>query len=170
MTTQIISLDSDANLHESVGEFFLITSAEEAPEYAGFDIGVIKARSQGDSTLLSTPNDYHDTRGLLLTADSTVSEVQAVLDQALVNLFVIYVADFKDGRVFSLVRQLRKISEQAEIIIAGEFGVDQAAYFYKSGANGFAVSSDKVVTLKSTLDDLKTAHAGTSAGALPMFR
>lgn len=170
MSMQIISLDSKANIHESVGEFFLISSADEAPAYAGFDIGIIKERAYGDSTLLSTPNDFHETRGLLLTADNAIDEVKEVLEEALVNLFVVYVSDFKDGRVFSLVRQLRQLSEQAEIVIAGEFGLDQAAYFYKSGANAFAVASERISTLKNTLNDLKTAHAGISAGALPMFR
>ncbi|MDO4441190.1 MAG: DUF934 domain-containing protein [Moraxella sp.] len=170
MTVQIISLDSEANTHESVGEFFLISSADEAPSYASFDIGVIKERAHGSSTLLSTPSDFHGTRGLLLTADNTIDEIKDVLDEALINLFVVHVSDFKDGRVFSLVRQLRQLSEQAEIVIAGEFGLDQAAYFHKSGANAFAVAPERVDTLKNTLDDLKTAHAGTSASALPMFR
>lgn len=170
MTTQIISLDSTATIHESVGEFFLITSAEEPPKYDGFDIITVKDRIHNDGILLSTPSDYHETHGLLLTADSTTEEVQSVLDTAPITVFVVYVADFKDGRVFSLVRQLNKLCEQAKIIIAGEFGLDQASYFYKSGANAFVVPVDKVATLKSTLSDLQTAHTGTSANALPMFR
>ncbi|AKG19781.1 hypothetical protein AAX09_05495 [Moraxella bovoculi] len=120
--------------------------------------------------MLSTPTDFRDTRGLLVTADNTIKEIESVLDEALINLFVVYVADFKDGRVFSLVRQLRQLREHAEIIIAGEFGLDQASYFYKSGANAFAVRPELVTTLKTTLHDLKTAHAGTASDALPMFR
>ncbi|OOR90694.1 hypothetical protein B0181_04550 [Moraxella caviae] len=166
----IITVDSGANLHQSQSEFFLISSSDEAPALAGFELGQIRERGEGNSTLLSTPDDFHDTRGVLLTADSTIEDVENITDQALVNLFVIHVANFVDGRVFSLVRQIRALRAHAEILIAGEFGLDQAAYFYKSGANGFIVHEPKIDTLKHTLADLKTAHQGTSAAALPMFR
>lgn len=168
--TTIISVDSHANVHESTAEFFLISSSADEPNYAGLGLGKINERGDGNSTLLSTPTDFRDTRGLLVTADNTIKEIESVLDEALINLFVVHVADFKDGRVFSLVRQLRQLREHAEIIIAGEFGLDQASYFYKSGANAFAVRPELVTTLKTTLHDLKTAHAGTTADALPMFR
>ncbi|WP_323842695.1 DUF934 domain-containing protein [Moraxella sp. Pampa] len=170
MVTQVINIDGMANIYESAEDFFLITSLKDKPsEYLGFDMNALKAHDQGKGTSLSTPSDYHDASGLLLTANDTIETVKAVLNQTSIKLFVVYVLDFKDGRVFSLVRQLRQLDTQARIIVAGEFGLDQASYFYKSGADGFVVSPERITLLKSTLNDLKTAHAGTSANALPMF-
>ncbi|MDO5650508.1 MAG: DUF934 domain-containing protein [Moraxella sp.] len=102
---------------------------------------------------------------LLLTAD----DIGRHLELSHLNGIVIYITDFKDGRVFSLVRHIRQVSD-VNIIIAGEFGIDQAAYFYKSGANGFIIDDNQIETIKNTLNDLKTAHFGQSASSLPMFR
>lgn len=56
------------------------------------------------------------------------------------------------------------------IYVAGSFGLDQANYFIKSGANGFMISNDKIQILKKTICDLQTGHLGDSAGELPIFR
>ena len=42
-----------------------------------------------------------------------------------------------DGRIFSLIRHTRHQGFQGEIIVGGEFALDQANYFVKSGATAF---------------------------------
>ncbi|MBE9578644.1 MULTISPECIES: DUF934 domain-containing protein [Moraxella] len=121
----------------------------------------ILAKDYQDSHL-----DYH----ILLTADDNEHELAQSLDINTLKNILIYVKDFKDGRVFSLIRQLRKINDHATIIVGGAFGLDQSSYFVKSGANGFIVDDDKVDTLILTLNDLKTAQSRQSVNALPMFR
>lgn len=121
----------------------------------------ILARDYRDNHL-----DYH----VLLTVDDNENELAQVLDISLLKNILIYVKDFKDGRVFSLIRQIRKINNHAMIIVVGAFGLDQSSYFIKLGANGFIVNDDKVDTLILTLNDLKTAQSRLSVNALPMFR
>lgn len=119
------------------------------------------------------PKDYQDSHldyHLFLTADDNDNELAQSLDINTLKNILIYVKDFKDGRVFSLIRQLRKINDHAMIIVGGAFGLDQSSYFVKSGANGFIVNDNKVGTLILTLNDLKTAQSRQSVNALPMFR
>lgn len=122
-------------------------------------INAILAKDYQDSHL-----DYH----ILLTADD--NELAQSLDINTLKNILIYVKNFKDGRVFSLIRQLRKINTHAMIIVGGAFGLDQSSYFAKSGVNGFIVNDNKVDTLILTLNDLKTAQSRQSVNALPMFR
>lgn len=145
-----------------------------ADRQAKFDLALVDEVSllQKDWVVAYLPEDFLGKADdyLLLTADDSVACVQAVLDVANLKNVVMYVQDFKDGRVFSLIRQIRQINLQANIIIAGEYGLDQSSYFVKAGASGFLVSDDKIQTLKHTLGDLKTAQSPKSLQALPMFR
>ncbi|WP_294035411.1 DUF934 domain-containing protein [uncultured Moraxella sp.] len=103
-----------------------------------------------------------------LTADTTPDEIDsAVADTPSSLLFNL--ADFKDGRVFSLIRHARHKGYTGEIIIAGEFALDQANYFVKSGATAFVVADEKVATLTKTLSDLATGYNGESVNRLPLF-
>ena len=52
-----------------------------------------------------------------------------------------------DGRIFSLIRHTRHQGFQGEIIVGGEFALDQANYFVKSGATAFLVDETNVETL-----------------------
>lgn len=107
---------------------------------------------------------------LLLTADDNEDELSQILDIKRIQNILVYVKDFKDGRVFSLIRQIRKTNETADIIVSGKFGLDQSNYFVKSGANAFIVADDKIETLIRTLNDLSTAQSRQSVSSLPMFR
>lgn len=105
-------------------------------------------------------------------ADSTPSDIDRWLKERGENLQAVLfnVADFKDGRIFSLIKHLRHQGYQSDIYVGGDFALDQANYFIKSGITGFIVADDKLTTLKQTLSDLQTGHLGSSANALPMFR
>ncbi|MDO4896465.1 MAG: DUF934 domain-containing protein [Moraxella sp.] len=117
---------------------------------------------------LSTPQDAH----ALITADTTIDELNQYFPKYNdhINLLVIYVEDFKDGRTFSLIRCLRNLNYQKDIIIAGNYGLDQAGYYHKSGATGFLVQDKQLDTLLTTLNDLKSGHLGKSVNGLPMFQ
>ena len=66
-------------------------------------------------------------------------------------------------------RHARHKGYTGEIIVAGEFALDQANYFVKSGADAFVVADDQVATLSKTLTDLATGHNGESVNRLPLF-
>lgn len=103
-----------------------------------------------------------------LNADTTPDEIEAIV-AALPKSLLFYLADFKDGRVFSLIRHARHKGYIGEIIVAGEFALDQANYFVKSGADAFVVADDQVATLSKTLTDLATGYNGESVNRLPLF-
>lgn len=130
-------------------------------------------RVKNDNGIIAIlPKDFTDEQSdeyLLLTADDNEDELAEHLDIKKLTNILIYVKDFKDGRVFSLIRQIRQVNTSATIIVSGEFGLDQSSYFVKSGATGFVVDDDKVDTLKHTLSDLKSAYNGQSVRALPIF-
>lgn len=107
---------------------------------------------------------------LLLTADDSFENIKKKGDITHVNNFLIYVKDFKDGRTFSLIRQIRKENQSAQIFVGGLFGLDQANYYTKSGATGFFVQDEQLQTILKTLKDLKSGHSGQSVGVLPMFQ
>ena len=71
---------------------------------------------------------------------------------------------------FSLIRHTRHQGFQGEIIVGGEFALDQANYFVKSGATAFLVDETNVETLtKKTLQDLATGYDGKAVSHLPLF-
>lgn len=103
-----------------------------------------------------------------LTADTTPDEIESAVADA-PNSLLFNLADFKDGRVFSLIRHARHKGYTGEIIVAGEFALDQANYFVKSGADAFVVADEQVATLNKTLTDLATGYNGESVNRLPLF-
>nr|WP_315042660.1 DUF934 domain-containing protein [uncultured Moraxella sp.] len=184
----IIFANKNGDSYQKSSQIYLITNTEPTADdnaWAGFEPNFISTSQaqklvKDDNTLvLNVLSDEIDdnANGLLLTADDSFAQVQTVLQthqsaNALPNI-VIYQKVFSDGRVFSLIRQLRKHGFDGNIFIAGNFGHDQTAYFSNAGVSAFVVADDDValaqIVLK-TLNDLASAHHGTSANSLPMFR
>ncbi|USZ15053.1 DUF934 domain-containing protein [Moraxella sp. FZLJ2107] len=103
-----------------------------------------------------------------LSADTTPDEIESAVQAAPASL-LFNLADFKDGRVFSLIRHARHKGFAGEIIVAGDFALDQANYFVKSGATAFLVEEAKLATLTKTLQDLATGYDGETISRLPLF-
>ncbi|MDO4427174.1 MAG: DUF934 domain-containing protein [Moraxella sp.] len=176
----IVYVDKNKNLDPKPAAFYY-----QLPE--GVEAEVFSAAFEGFSVctsvevrgviVLKRPEDLGDEAAfsptapvsLLLTADDTADELSAIIAKQPIANVVIYVADFKDGRVFSLVRGLRLAGFAQDILVAGKFGFDQASYFYKSGVSGFVIAEDKLELLSHTLGDLKTAYEGRSVKRLPLF-
>lgn len=155
--------------------FYLLGNTADEWAFDGFKSGADDDKGKGVYVALFNQETIDKTllahQAVLLTADNTPDDIDVLKPYfATLQAVYFYVADFKDGRVFSLVKHLRNQGFDADIYIAGEFGLDQANYFVKSGASGFIVNDDKIDTLKHTLKDLKSAHFGQSVSALPMFR
>lgn len=155
--------------------FYLLGDRSDGLVFHGFDVADSHHDNEGSYLcLFDKDNTSIKSQSVLLTADTTADELDLLIKNHLLEIKSVYfyVADFKDGRVFSLIKYLRNqgYDKQNAIYVCGEFGLDQANYFVKSGANGFVVSDDKVATLKHTLTDLQTGHFGQSANSLPMFR
>ena len=158
----LVTINTEEQFIANPATFNLSPIEESDSELIGFNAG-------NDADYQITPfNHINDnSSSVLLTADNHLSDLDNLPKS--VQTVVFYVADFKDGRVFSLVRHLKK-TFVGDIWIAGEFSLDQSGYFYKSGATGFIVQDNQLATLKNTLADLKTAHFGQSVSSLPMFR
>lgn len=107
---------------------------------------------------------------VILTADNSPNDIEKLVNDFGFYDIVFFVQDFKDGRTFSLIRHLRNLSFFGSIYLLGNYGLDQANYYLKSGATGFFVKDEQLDTLLKTLDDLKSGHFGQSAKALPMFQ
>lgn len=105
----------------------------------------------------------------LLSADATIDEIEQ-LSSGEAQTLAFLVSDFRDGRTFSLVRHARHQGFGGEIVIIGDFALDQANYFVKSGVDAFIVPTDQVATLTNTLQDLASAYHGDVVSALPLFR
>lgn len=112
-----------------------------------------------------TVDDYNSEHAL--TADNTLEDITAAIGEQ--SVLVFHVSNFADGRVFSLIRHARHQGFTGEIVVAGDFALDQANYFVKSGATAFLVTQDKVATLCKTLQDLATGYDGESVSRLPLF-
>ena len=102
-----------------------------------------------------------------LTADTTPNDIESAIAHQ--NCLIFLVANFMDGRIFSLIRHTRHLGFQGEIIVGGEFALDQANYFVKSGATAFLVDETNVETLIKTLQDLATGYDGKAVSHLPLF-
>lgn len=105
---------------------------------------------------------------LLLDADNQLNDIQALLNH--IHHCIVYVKDFKDGRIFSLIRQIHQSDHRTKIWICGQYSADQVAYLSKIGVSAFVADDDKLTTIQKTIDDLQTASHGASANELPMFR
>lgn len=176
----IVYVDKNKNLEPKPAQFYYqlaegVTAEAFSVAFEGFSVRVDS--EEEDAIVLKRPEDFGDEStfsptapvSLLLTADSTVDELCAIIAKQPIANAVVYVADFKDGRVFSLVRGLRLAGFAQDILIAGKFGFDQASYFYKSGASGFVIAEEKFELLSHTLGDLKSAYEGRSVSRLPLF-
>lgn len=85
-------------------------------------------------------------------------------------LVVIHISAFADGRGFSLAEHLRLEGYTGEIRLSGEFGVDQFAYYQRSGVDSYLIADDKASdNMFATFNHLASAPAGKSVSSLPMF-
>lgn len=112
----------------------------------------------------------HETGDIILMADNSLDELDNFLLSKEIDRAVFFVKDFKDGRTFSLIRYLRNKGFDKEIYVLGNYGLDQANYYIKSGATGFFIKEEQLETLLKTLEDLKSGHFGNSVNQLPIFQ
>ncbi|MDO4450774.1 MAG: DUF934 domain-containing protein [Moraxella sp.] len=152
----------------------LTHKASELQENAVFDF--IKNHEQTAHFLKTAvlfdelENFNQECHTVILTADNSSNDIEKLVNDFGFYDIIFFVQDFKDGRTFSLIRYLRNLSFFGSIYLLGNYGLDQAGYYFKSGATGFFVKDEQLDTLLKTLDDLKSGHFGQSAKALPMFQ
>lgn len=104
--------------------------------------------------------------------DANIAQLDALLKADItVDLVLLYVPAFAYGRAFSLAQHLRLEGYKGEIRLAGDFGLDQLAYYNRSGVNTYLVADEKIGSdFFNAFDDLKTAADGQSVADLPMFK
>lgn len=172
-----VQLDTQKNhLDITKKQVFLIGNLDNTEPFSNLGIPIHNPDAQYDdyALYLATLSDFarYSCSNVLITPDSTLEELTDFFKNNIDHVInaVIFVFDFKDGRTFSLIRHIRHLGYTDNIIVAGNYGLDQAAYYYKSGASGFLVQEHQLDTIKKTLDDLKSGHLGISAHSLPMFQ
>lgn len=87
------------------------------------------------------------------------------------QLIVINVPLFANGRAFSLAEHLRLQGFTGDIRLTGHFGRDQLAYYQRSGVSSYVVTDEelKIDGFFDAFNALKSASAGKSVSSLPMF-
>lgn len=116
----------------------------------------------------STDTDTTTLDTLLARAANTDSNLPAEVS---VDLVLIYMPSFMDGRGFSLAKHLRQQGYGGEIRLAGEFGRDQLVYARRCGIDSFVFAdAQQASKAMASLSDLAHAHQGDAASTLPMFR
>lgn len=110
---------------------------DESPPGSGAIIVSLKRFLQDKSDLLSRGGPL----GVRLeTSDSPEALKPDIARLALVE---IHIPHFKDGRAFSLARQLRtRFGFNGEVRISGHYLIDQIAFFIRVGADSFVLAGN----------------------------
>lgn len=116
------------------------------------------------------PNKDNITPVLLLSANIDEQALSYMIKKYGEQFLTIgfYIHDFKDGRVFSLINQL-KTKYPHNSLICGHYSTEQVAYFYKLGVTYFIADTAKAQVIKHTIYDLSSSYNGQKADRLPMF-
>lgn len=87
------------------------------------------------------------------------------------DLIVLYMPAFADGRSFSQAKYLRLQGYTGEIRVAGAYGRDQIAYLLRSGVDSFSISDDELSDdITTAFLALPSAYSGNDVNALPLFK
>lgn len=90
------------------------------------------------------------------------------------DLLLLYVPAFADGRHFSLIQYMRQNNFQGEVRLSGDFGVDQLAYAQHIGVNSYLINDNYddenlLNHLNTTFKHLSSAYSGQNVNHLPIF-
>lgn len=91
----------------------------------------------------------------LVTADRVLAiDTIELSDITTQQTIAIDVPNFMDGRAFSMVKRLRAQGHQGDIIICGDYLLDQLDYYIRVGATGFTTDHHNA---QSIIDNLQWA-------------
>lgn len=107
--------------------------------------------------------------GLFLESDVEISEVLPWLPKA--RLIAINFTTFRDGRGFSLARQIRRLGYAGELRAVGYFARDQLAYLERCGFNAFDISgAQEADELIKAFTEITVRYQGSADDPRPLYR
>lgn len=93
------------------------------------------------------------------------------VEQANVALIAVEFPIFRDGRGFSIARQLVRVGFTGEIRAVGDVARDRLAYMQSSGFNAFLIPEDRFSAEDlSAFAEVSVNYQGTAADPRPIFR
>ena len=107
--------------------------------------------------------------GVQLNGDDDISDLAKWLPQ--LSLIAIEFPVFRDGRGFSLARQIRRLGYQGELRAVGHFGRDQLGYLVRCGFNAFDLIDEKYSEdLLKSFDEISCHYQGSADDPRPIYR
>lgn len=107
--------------------------------------------------------------GLQVNGDDDLKSLYA--EQANVALIAIEFPIFRDGRGFSIARQLVRTGFAGEIRAVGDVARDRLAYMQSSGFNAFLIPEDRFSEEDlNAFTEVSVNYQGTTADPRPIFR
>ncbi len=93
------------------------------------------------------------------------------VEHANVALIAVEFPIFRDGRGFSIARQLVRVGFSGEIRAVGDVARDRLAYMQSSGFNAFLIPEDRFSEEDlSAFTEVSVNYQGTAADPRPIFR
>ena len=107
--------------------------------------------------------------GLQVNGDDDLAALYA--EQANVALIAVEFPTFRDGRGFSIARQLVRVGFAGEIRAVGDVARDRLAYMQSSGFNAFLIPEDRFSEDDlGAFSEVSVNYQGTVADPRPIFR
>lgn len=107
--------------------------------------------------------------GVQINGDDDISDLAKWLPQ--LTLIAIEFPVFRDGRGFSLARQIRRLGYQGELRAVGHFGRDQLGYLQRCGFNAFDFNGDiPTEELVQAFDEISFHYQGAADDPRPIYR
>ncbi len=107
--------------------------------------------------------------GVKLNSDSNIDGLISWLPK--VSLIAIDFPVFRDGRGFSLARQIRRLGYQGELRAIGQFARDQLGYLERCGFNAFDFAGDlPSEALLGAFDEISVRYQGAADDPRPIYR
>ncbi len=107
--------------------------------------------------------------GVQVNGDDDLEALYA--EQANIALIAIEFPIFRDGRGFSIARQLVRVGFTGEIRAVGDVARDRLAYMHSSGFNAFLIPEDRFSEDDlGAFTEVSVNYQGTAADPRPIFR
>ena len=104
-----------------------------------------------------------------VTGDDDLASLYAIADSF--PLIAIEFPVFRDGRGFSIARQLVRVGYKGEIRATGDVARDRLAYMQSSGFNAFLIPEQRFSSDDLTaFSEISVNYQGTTADPRPIFR
>lgn len=110
-----------------------------------------------------------DRLGVQITGEQAAADLQPWLAQ--LSLIAIEFPMFRDGRGYSLARQLRRLGYSRELRAVGDIGRDQLGYLERCGFNAFALADEKYKPeMLSAFTEISVRYQGAADDPRPIYR